>query len=64
MKSTLAVVRILPGQYTLILSQSSFTCGQMVNASAYIRKTVLMLEQNWGNGLGPIKMGTANFARE
>ena len=64
MEPVTTVVRTLQGRFTLILSPSSFTCEELIDASAYIRKTVLMLEQNWGNGLGPIEIGTANFITE
>lgn len=61
MKPAIALVRTLHGQYTLVLNQPTFTWGELENTLAYVRKTGFKLEQNWGNGLGPLSIGTANF---
>ena len=58
------IARTLSGRYNLTLNLSMATWGEVVHILGDTLKTGLALEQNWGNGLGPIEIGTANFITE
>ena len=64
MKPAIDIVRIPKGQYDLILNQKRVTWGELQYMLEHVCRIGLILEQSWGNGLGPIAIGTANFITE
>ena len=64
MKPAIEVVRTPKGRYTLVLNRSLLTSGELGNSLAHACAAWHILEENWGNGLGPIEIGTANFITE